>query len=102
MKVKKYLIVILTVLLSSSLSWAQTIEENQCTPKPDDPYTLDCGKNFLTDYQAVNPDLSVNIVIEIPAGTLDKWEVMHDGILKHDMKNGKPRIIKYQIGRAHV
>jgi inorganic pyrophosphatase len=94
MKIKTYLTITFIILSSACLSFGQ-VEENPCTPNPDNPHVLDCAKNFSNDYPPVNPDGSVNIVIEIPAGTLEKWEVMDGGLLKHDMKNGKPRLIKY-------
>ena len=38
----------------------------------------------------------VNVLIEIPSGTLEKWELNKDsGIIERDYKNGKPRTINY-------
>ncbi len=53
-------------------------------------------KNFLHGYEPLNPDSTVNMVVEIPAGSNDKWEVKpSDGIMRWDMKDGKPRVVKY-------
>ena len=61
-----------------------------------DPYTLVGPKNFLTGYQPLNGDGSIHVVIEIPAGTLAKWEVdKSDGKLRWEFKKGKPRVVKY-------
>lgn len=69
-----------------------------------DLYTIDCGKNFVRDFPALNPDGTVNAIVEIPAGTLAKWEVNgtledgtkpDDGKLRWEFKNGKPRVIEY-------
>jgi len=52
--------------------------------------------HLIHDVPAQNPDGTINAVIEIPAGTNEKWEVEKESgrpALEH--KNGKPRIIKY-------
>lgn len=54
------------------------------------------SKNLITDIAPQNADGTINAVIEIPAGTNEKWEVTKpDGILELERKKGKPRIIKY-------
>jgi len=61
-----------------------------------DQYTLRSDKNLLTDYQPRDPDGRINVVVEIPAGTNQKWEVTKPkGLLEWEKKKGKPRIIKY-------
>ncbi len=52
-------------------------------------------KNYLFDYLPQNEDGTINAVIEIPAGTQEKWEVKTDGIMRRDLKDGKPRSIEY-------
>ena len=52
--------------------------------------------NFLTDYEPINLDGTVNAVIEIPAGTTAKYETTKDtGMLELEQKNGKPRFVQY-------
>ncbi len=52
--------------------------------------------NFYRDYAAQNADGTVNAVVEIPAGTNEKFEVSEDtGQMCWELKNGAPRIIKY-------
>ena len=52
--------------------------------------------NYLHDFQARNADGTINAVIEIPAGTNEKWEVSKKtGRPAPEYKNGKPRIVKY-------
>jgi len=56
--------------------------------------------NFLTDHEAVNPDGTVNMVVEIPAGSNEKWEVKKksenpQGLLVRDIEDGRPRTVKY-------
>ena len=61
-----------------------------------DSYTLMGPKNFYNGFDAVNPDGTVNVVIEIPAGTNAKWEVSRkDGSIKWEFKSGKPRVVNY-------
>jgi inorganic pyrophosphatase len=53
-------------------------------------------QNFIDDYLPTNADGTINAVIEIPAGTNEKWEVTKpDGKLELEKEDGKPRIIKY-------
>jgi inorganic pyrophosphatase len=61
-----------------------------------DAYTLTGSKNFLTDFPYLNADGTINVVVEIPTGTTEKWEVeKKDGSLRWEFKNGKPRIVDY-------
>ena len=53
-------------------------------------------KNLIKDISAINYDQSINVVIEIPLGDDQKWEVSKfDGNLKHEFFMGKPRLINY-------
>ncbi|MBN2789945.1 MAG: inorganic diphosphatase [Candidatus Delongbacteria bacterium] len=60
-----------------------------------DPYIFASKIN----YNEVKTELfnsEVNAIIEIPAGTIGKWEVdKSDGKLKWEFKKGKPRKVKY-------
>ena len=61
-----------------------------------DTYTLRGQKNFLTDFVPVNPDGTINVVVEIPTGTTAKWEVTKpSGDIKWEFKSGAPRVVKY-------
>lgn len=53
-------------------------------------------KNFINDYNTFDNDNNLNVVIEIPSGTNEKWEVSKDGSkLELEFNNGLPRIIDY-------
>jgi len=53
-------------------------------------------KNFIFDIFPFNEDGTINAVVEIPAGTLEKWEVTKDGSqIKQKIKNNKIRTIDY-------
>ena len=53
-------------------------------------------RHFLNDYPTHNMDGTVNVVVEIPAGTTAKYEVDHtSGLLALEQKNGMPRYVRY-------
>jgi len=60
-----------------------------------DNLTLNAPKNFLRGYPARVQSGRVNAVVEIPCGACEKWEVKQDGVMHWDMKDGKPRHVKY-------
>ena len=52
--------------------------------------------NIIEDYEPINNDGSINAVIEITAGTLEKWELNKiSGEIELELINNKPRIINY-------
>ena len=52
--------------------------------------------NFLLDYEPINDDGSINAVVEISSGTLEKYELNKiDGTIELELINNKPRIINY-------
>ncbi len=97
------------VLLLGSVERPSTVQA--CDKSDQDQYVLAPGfvvrdycvvslrhrhLNFFLDYKAQNADGTVNTVIEIPAGTNDKFEVNEEtGKMCWEFKNGVPRVIKY-------
>jgi len=61
----------------------------------EDNLTLRAPADFLRGYPARASGGLVNAVVEIPAGACEKWEVKLDGKMRWDMKDGKPRHVKY-------
>lgn len=62
----------------------------------DDAYTLVGERSFLTGFPARNDDGTINVVVEIPAGTNAKWEVdKADGVLRWELEQGQPRVVAY-------
>lgn len=52
--------------------------------------------SFLTGYEPINLDGTLNAVIEIPAGTTAKYETNKEtGMMELEQKNGKPRFVQY-------
>ena len=53
-------------------------------------------KNLIYDIYPFNEDETINAVVEIPAGTLEKWEVSKDGSqIVQQIENNKIRTINY-------
>lgn len=54
------------------------------------------GTHLLNDPAPRAADGSLRMLVEIPAGTNDKWEVdKHSGTLERDREDGKPRTVAY-------
>jgi inorganic pyrophosphatase len=54
------------------------------------------NKHLLKDYEPTYENGDINVVVEIPAGTLEKWEVNKiDGNLKLEYIHDTPRIVQY-------
>ncbi len=52
--------------------------------------------DYLDAFEARNTDGTINAVIEIPAGTNEKWEFDKEAKeIKLERRNGRPRIVKY-------
>jgi inorganic pyrophosphatase len=60
-----------------------------------DPLTLRGERSLYDGYPPRNPDGTVNVVVEIPAGTNAKWEVTPDGVMALEVRDGSPRAVKY-------
>lgn len=58
--------------------------------------TISGDRNFLFDYPAFVEGCAVNVVVEIPAGTNEKWETSKDGeSIDWELVNGQRRIVQY-------
>lgn len=53
------------------------------------------SRHLVADYPSINPDLTINAVIENPAGSNAKWEVRPDGKLVWEQRDGKPKTTRY-------
>ncbi len=60
------------------------------------PLLHEHDKSYLNDYEAQLENGDVNVIVEIPAGTTGKWEVTKpEGELRWEIRDEKPRIVKY-------
>lgn len=71
-------------------------DEKENSLAKDSLVNLDDSKNLLSDYIPLFEDGDINVAVEIPAGTLEKWEVdKSTGQVKLEYVDGNPRIINY-------
>jgi inorganic pyrophosphatase len=83
-------------LLVVGLIFATACTAARAPIRADDEHALVGPRSFLSGYPPTNSDGTVNVVVEIPAGTTAKWEVdKQDGALRWELKDGKPRIVRY-------
>ena len=53
-------------------------------------------QNLISDIKIYNEDKTINAVIEIPAGTLEKWEISKDGKkIEQEIHTSQMRKINY-------
>ena len=84
----------LGLIFSSSLALANNYQN--ISTKYTSKYKLSSGINYLKDIEPINSDGTVNVVVEIPTGTNEKWEVSKKtGDIEWEFKKGKPRIVKF-------
>ena len=84
-KKKISLIIVLNLLLFLPKSQSFSLE-NKITGE----------KNFFHEYNAFNNDGTINVIVEIPAGDNDKWELWKkDGSIRWEFQNNSFRKIKY-------
>ncbi len=89
------------VLLSSfafaddGLSYVNTINKAENTIAVNE-YTLKNNQKY-ENISPINADGTINVVVEIPTGTLAKWEMSKENAdeLIWEFKKGKPRIVNY-------
>ncbi len=88
---EKHFLAILRVLMLCSVvvAAAQVAEDDLELCR-----SFNAGYNYLIDHPPSNQDGSINILVEIPAGTTGKWEVSESGAeLKWESEDGSYRII---------
>lgn len=65
-------------------------------PRQINDRTIAAEKHYLSGYAPTAPNGMIRVVIEIPTGSVDKWEVdKEDGFLHWEMQEGKPRKVRY-------
>jgi len=64
--------------------------------KQKDEYTLVATESLASSHPAMNRDETINVVVEIPSGTNEKWEVrLSDGALVREFTGKNPRVVPY-------
>lgn len=98
MKKRIFFIFITLIFIAFSCKDNSNEQINQNISKSDtSSYFLENSKkNLLTDFVPLLDNGDINVVVEIPSGTVDKWEVdKTDGQVKWEMVDNKPRVVDY-------
>lgn len=75
--------------------WASVVRDAEELTRIDE-YTLKSPVHLVDGVDPIVGEGIVRVVIEIPTGSTQKWEVeKSSGDLKWEFKNGKPRKVKY-------
>ncbi len=94
-----FFVVVIGIISCNSTESEIAASAQDAQPAPtesQDPYTITGEFNYLTGYEAVFEDGDINVVVEIPTGSVAKWEVdKTSGSLKWEFVEGKPRQVKY-------
>ena len=92
---KKYFVLTIFISVLMSLpSYAKNNLNNEIISET--PYKLVSKKHYINDFVPINENGTVNVIIEIPSGTIEKWEVSNiSGDILWEFKNGKPRKVQY-------
>ena len=91
----------ITVIISFSLSLIFISCDSYRTDKKENNNYVSTGidksnANLLTDFIPLFEDGDINAVVEIPSGTLEKWELnKSNGKIEWELVNNIPRIINY-------
>lgn len=93
-------VAVVSVLLQPVCLLAENRFSDAVPVSPDthfvDRFTLKGKRSFLDGPSSRNALGNIHAVIEIPAGTLAKWEVdHHSGLMVWEQKNNRPRVIHY-------
>ncbi|MCK5839193.1 MAG: inorganic diphosphatase [Bacteroidales bacterium] len=90
------LAVLLILFYSCTNTYKDKTHENKQIISAENSEPIEDSRNLLTAFNPLFEDGNINVVVEIPAGTLEKWEVdKSDGKIKLEHIDGKPRIINY-------
>lgn len=83
----------LSLVMLSCDSARKELRENAIGKSPE---IEKINHNLLTEYIPLYEDGDVNAVIEIPSGTMEKWELdKSTGRIEWELINNKPRMINY-------
>ena len=86
----------LFIIISCNYTSRVDVEDDELSDSSDNSYTISGEKHFVSEYEPLNTDGDINVVVEIPTGTSEKWEVdKYSGNIEWEFKYGEPRIVKY-------
>lgn len=83
-------------MIVTGIAFANVSCTNETNTRTTDAYTIFDDRSFLSGFPAINHDGSINVVVEIPAGTIAKWEVTKpSGVLEWELNGNTRRQIQY-------
>jgi len=83
----------LLIIFTFSACQDSVIEEKANIP---DIEVVENSTNLLNDFDPINQYGNVNAIVEIPSGTIEKWELnKSNGKIERDSIDRKPRTIRY-------
>ena len=93
----KTIVISLCISISLSLSSCDSKQTVQKTAGTEAIHEKESDSlNLLTDIIPMLEDGAINAVIEIPTGTMDKWELNKStGKVEWEMVDNKPRVVNY-------
>ena len=95
---KQYCIIILFIVFVLSISCNNNNKENEkhYSVKTNIISEVVGEKHFFSDYPPITIKGKVNVVVEIPAGTIAKWELIKtEGTINWERAGGKFREVQY-------
>ena len=95
---KQYCVLILFIVFALSISCNNKNDNNEkhLSFETNSISELVGEKNFISDYPPITTKGKVNVVIEIPAGTTAKWELIKtEGTINWEWTDGKFREVQY-------
>lgn len=97
LKNKRIILLLFLIIFTSCYESSNTKDpKTNSTELNYDTDTSERKRNYISGFDPLNEDGTVNMLIEIPAGTNEKWEVNKSTeTLEPEIINNKPRIVSY-------
>ncbi len=86
----------LFTMISCDYTTKVRTEDDEMSDSSNNPYAVTGERHFVSGYGPVNSDGDINVIVEIPTGTSEKWEVNKiSGNIEWEFRYGEPRIVRY-------
>ena len=84
------------VIISCNYTSQVKMEDDELSDSSGNSYTRTGERHFVSGYEPLNSDGDINVVVEIPTGTSEKWEVnKYSGNIEWEIKYGEPKVVRY-------
>lgn len=86
----------LLIIISCNYTSQVNVEDDELSDSSENSYSFSGDRHFVSGYKPLDTDGNINVIVEIPSGTSEKWEVdKYSGNIEWEFKYGEPRIVKY-------